>query len=513
VTSFDDLVAAATVGLTQRPVRIGALAGPAAEHSTALPTDDPAAAVLAAAALLTAAQRAGQLPGSLTDLPPPAPADTAAELPAGAAAVLATAIHLGDAGLLVDLLTLASGKGFRAPVPVLPALLSAAARSEMLRPAVAAVLGQRGSWLAAQRPHWRSIGELADPRAPAGDDEPAPEGDGTGVWETGTRGQRRGYLERLRQRDPAGARELLRAGWARETGEDREVLVGVLEVGLSLADEAFLESALDDRKASVREEARRLLAALPRSAFTARAAARGERLLRVERKGLRRRLVVSVPGEIGGAPRDGVSSKSPVPGVGPRVWLLMQLVAATPLAVWTRRLGMEPEALVALTVADGYADNVHAGWRQAAVRERDGRWAAALLAAEPPASRPRPPAAWPPAGQLVALLPADRRVARAISLLGSGSERNPTVAEEVAGCPAPWPPELVDAVLAHLGRAQAVPQWSRVDDLLAALSRSAPPQAGYANRLRRLANGRWAAELSRAADLLDLRRRFIEELT
>ncbi len=74
---------------------------------------------------------------------------------------------------------------------------------------------------------------LADPRA----------------WETGGRAERVGYLTALRGQDPVVARELLAAGWSRENAEERAQLLAALRHGLSLADEEFLEDALDDRAA------------------------------------------------------------------------------------------------------------------------------------------------------------------------------------------------------------------------------------------------------------------------
>ena len=79
--SYADLVAAATVGVSRRPVRVTGLAGPAGAHAAVLDRDDPAVAVLDAAALLVSVQRAGVLPTAGVTAPAPADPDTAAELP------------------------------------------------------------------------------------------------------------------------------------------------------------------------------------------------------------------------------------------------------------------------------------------------------------------------------------------------------------------------------------------------------------------------------------------------
>ena len=57
--SYDDLVAAATVGLSHRPLHVTGLTGAAGEHASVLDSGDQAAALLDAAALMVAARRAG----------------------------------------------------------------------------------------------------------------------------------------------------------------------------------------------------------------------------------------------------------------------------------------------------------------------------------------------------------------------------------------------------------------------------------------------------------------------
>src|SRR6185312_11536779 len=141
-----------------------------------------------------------------------------------------------------------------------------------------------GRWLAAARGDWRRILEASgteatsgaasggaasplEPGMPAPDPAGQPACDDPRAWETGTRAQRVAYLTALRAREPLAARELLAAGWSRETAEERGQLLAVLSRGLSAEDEAFLEGVLDDRASWVRAAARRLLGQLPGSAF------------------------------------------------------------------------------------------------------------------------------------------------------------------------------------------------------------------------------------------------------
>jgi hypothetical protein len=527
--SYEDLVAAATVGLAHSQVQVTGLSGPAVGHAAVLDKDDPAAALLDAAALLTAARRAGVVPGTTPAETGPAPADTAPELPARAADLLVRA-HASDPSLLADLLALAARCGYRAPAPMLPGLLDAAVRDPGLRPSVAAALGARGRWLARHQSGWRRVAGLEDPGPPsqtaAGD---------AGVWETGNREQRRGYLIALRDRDPAAARELLTAGWSRQTGDERTYLIAVLARGLSPADEAFLEQALDDRRESVRAAARRMLLRLPDSAFNRRAAGRAIAVLRLGQRDEQRWLVARPPDAADAAAvRDGIVAQPARHDLaGPWLpsqvmpWLLTQLIAAAPLTLWVSEFGLPARQIVTLPFPAGLGAEVHAGWRIAAVRQASPQWAEALLeAGRPRLPSDRPPTAGPDDRELAALLSPQARMARVAAML-SDDTAAPGAIVEIAGFPRPWPGPLADAVIALLrhtiatsaGRGATVTMLERPEQLASVAGRGLPVTGctDYAAVLAQLASTAnclpsWVAALRRAADTIALRRAFTEEI-
>jgi hypothetical protein len=536
--SFQELVTAATVGVSRRPLDIAALDGPAAAYAGVLDASDPAAAVLDAAALLGTARRAGTQPAHGVACPPAAPADTAPELSARAARVLrqlgggqAPGFAAADSELLADLLTVASGAGYVAPAPLLPGLLDAAVRTAALRPAVAAVLGARGRWLARHRPDWQQVAEQAQAyrvlASQAGDGEASTASGPLEVWRTGSRAQRHAYLAILRDRDPKAARELLGAGWTRENGEDRATLLAVLARGLSPDDEEFLEAALDDRAGAVRATARRMLSRLPGSAFNRRATERAAAALRLAGDGPRRRLIAIPPrhGDLNAATvRDGIGTRPPAPSIGVGAWLLTEVIAAAPLASWTERLGLPPRKIVALPVERDLGIAVHAGWRLAAVSQDSSEWARALLdAGDPDDGGGRPPAVWPDSTRLAAVLPPDVRAARAAALLAGTNlaakpaDVNATIAE-IAGFPVPWPIPLADAAVAKLGRAAALAVLPRLARALLAAAGRGLPAIGvrdYAAELTRLADAHpqtWSPLLRSAAETIALRRAFLEEI-
>jgi hypothetical protein len=553
--SFDDLVTAATVGLSRRPFAVTELPGPAAAHAGTLDAGDPAAALLDAAALLTVAQRAGFRPAHGVVGPLPSPEDAAPELSARAeralrqlgGAQLAPGFAAGDKELLADLLKAASEAGYVASPALLPDLLDAAVRTVALRPAVGAVLGERGRWLAGHRPDWqRVVDDLPAPRVPT--DAGRTDGPSSGrraanpataaqaasscdpeVWRTGSRGERHAYLTDLRVRDRQAGRALLAADWARLPADERAALLAVLARGLSADDEEFLDAALDDRADAVRAVARRLLTLLPGSRFGLRATERAAAVLRLERHGLRYRLAVSRPGDPDAAAvRDGIGTRVPSPSIGSGAWLLTQLIAAVPLGGWSALLGRPPGDLVALTVGPDLDAprrlDVHAGWRLAAVSQGNREWAEALLAAgDPDDGGNRPPAAWPSDQRLAAILPPAARAARAAGLLGRANlNAGPAAAQhaiaEVGGGPVPWPGDLADAVISVLGRAAPLKVLPRLPRGLLDLAARGLPAAGgrdYAAELTRLADAHpqtWTPLVRKTAETILLRRAFLEEI-
>ena len=521
--SFDDLVTAATVGVSRKPLVLTELDGPAARHAGVLDVCDPAAAVLDAAALLTAARRAGVRPERGIARSAAVSEDTAPEFPATAeralrqlgGAQLAPGVAAGDSELLADLLTAASAAGYLAPAPLLPDLLDAAVRTAALRPAVASVLGVRGRWLAQHRADWRRVADLTASVRPR-DQE---------AWLTGSRGDRHAYLTGLRDRDQKAARELLAADWARQTGDERAALLTVLARGLSPADEEFLDAALDDRAEAVRAAARRLLTRLPDSRFTLRVSQRARAALRLERRGLRLRLAVSLPGDPDAAAvRDGIDARRPSPSIGAGAWLLTQVIAAAPLTSWTTLLRLSPAEIVTRPIDANRGIAVHAGWRLAAVMQGSREWADALLAAgDPDDGGKRPPVSWPPDQRLAVILPPEARLARAAALL-AGTDPNgryeaaQRAIAEVTGSPVPWSAALADAVVTVLGRAASLPVLPRLPrGLLDAAARGLPATGDrdYAAELSRLADAHpqtWSPLLRATAETILLRRIFLEEI-
>ncbi|MFD7550271.1 DUF5691 domain-containing protein [Streptomyces sp. NPDC059816] len=449
---WDDWVVAALLGTARREA----------------PSTEPGPrGLLDAAAGEVLRRRAGLTPATGAPLPGPAPEDSRPPTPREAAHRLATLLadRPRTAGaarraaapdlteLLPQWLTAANTHGYAPPPELLPDLLDAARSRTDLRPAVLAYAGPRARWLARLNPRWRFVLRAAPgpgSSLPSVDDPQAV----ARLWREGLFAERAALFDTVRGHDPAAARALLRSTWDAERAEDRLMFLDAFRAGLGPADEPFLEVALADRSRNVRATAADLLAALPGSALAARMAERAAACVAPDPAGGAAGIVVTAPRTCDpDMERDGVLARPPA-GRGERSWWLGQLVEAAPLATWPGRLGVpDARAVLALPVAEGWRDDLHAAWCRAAIRQGDAGWARVLLGA---------PAA-PGAGGPGAVSLAER--AKLLAVLGAG-ERADWVAGFIAthglseafqllgGCAVPWSPALGGAVVDALNIAR-----------------------------------------------------------
>jgi hypothetical protein len=372
MSTWQDLVTASLIGTERTAVPPPAVPGmPAAADAP----DDPAARLLDHAALLTAARRGGRLPergnsGQHGSLPAAEP-DPVPPVSPAAGRRLARMLGGEHPDLLTEWLTAAVARGRRAPAHVLPPLLDRARRVSPadieLRRLAAETGGTRTRWLAALNPDWKFV----TAHTMAGDD----------AWRLGDAGQRRSYLAALRARDPDAARELIAGSWDAAAPDERVMFVKAMAGGPSLADEPLLEAALDDHSAWVRKMAADVLAVLPGSALAQRMAERAGRCLRLDRGISGARLVASPPAECDAAMRrDGIT---PGPAAGGsqlagQAYLLLEVIARTPLGTWTGAFGRSAEQILAVPTGS-WAPVLFTGWSRAAMAQRDQEWMAALI--------------------------------------------------------------------------------------------------------------------------------------
>jgi hypothetical protein len=429
---WQDLSSAALLGALRRPLRAGALAGLPGRLQQALqprPGEDGEGLLLRAAALVAVHRRAGQLPplGQPAWLTP-APADDWPRCSRRAGACLERILAAGQAALLREWIGLAAAKRRRVREEQLPALLQQQKAILPLRAELLPALGERGRWLAALNPDWSAFRWFQDERA----------------WREGTRKERLACLDDLRASDPGQACALLESSWAEESPADRQAFLQALANGLSMADEPFLESTLDDRRADVRQAAAALLARLPQARLVQRMAGRARRLLVWKNRLLRGVLEARLPERCeADMLRDGIAPKPPADSpLGERAWWLAQIIAAVPPGAWTGAWNRRPPALLEAAAKTEWCDALLYGWTEAALRHADADWLDALFVFETRRADPRR------AFELFSRLPEASRDREMAALLRGGPSLSYDQPASIwlLACRFPWSKPLTQAV-------------------------------------------------------------------
>nr|WP_307719293.1 SWIM zinc finger family protein [Nocardia mexicana] len=421
--SSDELTSVALLGTARRSPDPARLPAPVATPAARL-TGDPALILLETAALLDAFDRGGVAPGT-AELPEPAADDDRPALPKPAATRLARLLT-ERSPFLPEWFEAAAPHDHRAPDALCSLLLEQARSQVALRDPLLRLAGERGRWLARHNLQWRNL-----VRADTGDD----------VWTHGRPAERRAWLAALRARDPEAARRILAEGWRTEPGPVRAELLAVIGDGLTTADEPLLESALDDSRADARRLAADLLARLPDSEFARRMEERAARWLTLSDA----RLLARLPRTLDDADRrDGIADRPAATAYrldgapdSAAEWL-RRVVAATPLRHWETLLHT-PDAAVRTRMPDEMLGPMFAGWADAALAQRDTRWAATLF--DVLTATPTLGADLELRRELFALLPLDHRVRYLRQLDSSWLAEFELLVRAV---PRPWPVPLAE---------------------------------------------------------------------
>lgn len=131
----------------------------------------------------------------------------------------------------------------------LPVILDKAQKDASLKALVIACSGNRGLWLSKLNPEWNYFNLLADEE----------------VWQTGNPAQRTDILKRIRQTDPAKARELLQQTWSQENAAGKLDLLRTMRINVNVDDLPWLESLLSEKGQKVKDEALAILKLIPGS--------------------------------------------------------------------------------------------------------------------------------------------------------------------------------------------------------------------------------------------------------
>jgi hypothetical protein len=308
--------------------------------------------------------------------------------------------------LLPEFLAAVSRAGRRVAPEQLPALLEQGAKVPRLRPEILPILGEHGRWLASLNPAWRYA--VVDPA------------DWTSLraaWQQADLHGRKALQIYLRRHDPARGRQLLESAWKSEADVARRELIRSLETGLAMADEPFLERALDDRDALVRRKAAELLAALPDSRLCQRMIAHTDGLLNWTPGQAAPISVRFPPITIDALVRDGVLRPAAAePTTNERTRMLIQIVGAISLSHWQEAWGVGPREIVQAVQTSKWPRTLTAALATAAMRQHNLEWAKALLEQDGYNER---------TGRLIAVLPAEECFAKVERLLTPTADGRP----------------------------------------------------------------------------------------
>lgn len=478
--AWENLVSTALLGTRRRTLdRTGQ---PAAIRALTESTRDSADGVLTAAALVTNYRRAGRLPLPGARREDPAAPDGRPLVPPVARERLARLLHVNRPELLEEWLNAVAAAGFRVPPDQVPQLAERARSRVPLRVPLAAVAGAVGTWLGERNPDWAFlVATVAD--------------DNDDAWQFGTPARRQAWLARALAEDPDTARAALAATWRSEPADQRAVFLGLLGGHLTEEDEPFLDAALAERAAGVRETATHLLGRLPEADLGRRMAARLQDCVTVRSRELRADVLqLTLPEADDTLLRDGVRvPHGPDQGIG----RLRAIISATPLGFWAK-FGT-PADLVGMLVEGCPLPVLRDSWATAAIRQGDEAWAQALVEAEPGG---RSTAA------LIGVL-APQRQAATVAKLARGLKVE-ALTRLILDLPQPWPEELGRVLLDWV----AAQQDHRLVAHAATLIAKAVPPACLGHRLAVIALPGEAAPWRRAvAETLTFRREMHEELS
>lgn len=387
-THWQSLLPAAMVGTEKMAFSTPALGGPVGALLAQLQAQaaQPAQALLQIAGVLAVCERVGQQgspragPATDTAAPGSMPAADTAAAPETTPALQSNGLQISlrwalaeaPVRLQIELLQRLNVAGLRLPASLLPLALEAGQRSVALRPALLAVLGERGRWLARNNTAWR-YAESAAASAPL-----------ETRWSDGSLAQRVELLRGERRLDAASARERLKTALPDLPAKERAELAAVLIEGLSLQDEALLTALCQDRGREVRQAARALLVQLPDSAPTQRAIGRMQACL--EKQAALKSLLgakwkIDAPQAAAEDWKaDGLEAERPKnETLGERAWWLYQLARQVPLAWWESHTGMAPAALLQWARKSDWHEALARAWLEVLQIAPNAAWCKAFL--------------------------------------------------------------------------------------------------------------------------------------
>src|SRR5581483_3186133 len=361
---MDTIVTMAIVGTGQLGSKDVATATPVDALATRIPADDAERKLLLTAGAWSIYRQAGRQTRPAPEAPRPAAQESLHACSPAATNLLESLLQKEHDEVLPEALQRLKQLGQRLPYELLPQALAYGAQSKDIRAALIPVIGERGRWLGQLNSGWSWVAQFL-----AGDTLPD---DAETIWQEGTVGQRSAILHQLRAIDPAKARDWLNEVWKQEKAEARKKFLSAFNLGLSAADEEFLEKALDDRSEGVRTTAAELLARIPTSALAQRMLARADAILTYDGT-----FKMKEPKEVDKSwQRDGIAVAPK--GSKDKSWYQTQVLSLISPIHWEERFAATPEALIEAAKRHKQKNDILLCWSYAATLHQTTSWALPL---------------------------------------------------------------------------------------------------------------------------------------
>lgn len=292
-----------------------------------------------------------------------------AACPAAASQILSKIIEGPHRLLMPELLRALGQAHLTVPREMIPNVLSYGTNQYALRDVVLNVIGPQGRTLGDQNPKWIYASPSFTEWKRLVE-----------TWsDTSSATARQSLLRHARAADPALGLRMLEISWKSESPTNRLMLIRGLEHQLSMIDEPFLESALDDRNHSVRKKAAELLTYLPGSRLCQRMTLDSRSLLTWQPEH-QSQIAVCFPDELSEQmQRDGVLHAATSDESRLRRSWLLAVMSAVPLDEWTERWHATAQDIVRAVCASRWPRTLLQGLIQATERQKHQAWANALL--------------------------------------------------------------------------------------------------------------------------------------
>ena len=261
---------------------------------------------------------------------------------------------------LPEFITLLNNHKRSLPPESLPALLNRCIKDKELWVKIRLAIGNTGQWLIQQNPDWQVLAPLADPKN----------------WLMAEKEERQNILKHWRRTAPSLAIEALEKIWEDLTHTDKTAYLKTFQVGLSLADEDFLEKCLDDGRKPVRQQAVELLSQLPDSLLQQRLFEVAVEIFQYDGNHFQLILPKELSKKIS---RDGIEkqTKDYLRANRQLGWFL-QIIERIPPHRWEQNFEEEPEKIITLAKAADKTKNFIRALARAALLHKDTAWLSAI---------------------------------------------------------------------------------------------------------------------------------------